>query len=305
MPPSPSRWCSPCTPPSPWGSGPASAAMPPLRPSPPKAPARFPWMLCRFFAVFVTVSLFAFATTLAAAWVRPGLAWGEMLLLYLPTAFFFASVAALVGGLSPQEHLPTLVCGLLWLVALLARSLLRLPWGGVCLPLPALCRGPARRLSVEQGGAGGDRAAAVGGPWAARGKTAQSGPSPHNPYTQTGESVVYYFYQQAAGWYQLNSWQLRTARDCNRVFFPLFAGGAAALLPANRPRAQPGVPQSFGPCPGRLPAAETRRGFAANHITQQREQKMPPPANRANGGVFHFLSSSCRGNSTHTVSVPP
>ncbi len=26
-------------------------------------------------------------------------------------------------------------------------------------------------------------------------------------------------YQQAAGWYQLNSWQLRAARDCNRVFF--------------------------------------------------------------------------------------
>ena len=51
----------------------------------------------------------------------------EMLLLYLPAAFFFASVAALVGGLSPQEHLPTLVCGLLWLVALLTRSLLRLP----------------------------------------------------------------------------------------------------------------------------------------------------------------------------------
>ena len=48
---------------------------------------------------------------------------------------------------------------------------------------------------------------------------AQSGPSLHNPLTQTGESVVYYFYQQAAGWYQLNSWQLRTARDCNRVFF--------------------------------------------------------------------------------------
>ncbi len=95
-----------------------------------QSPARFPWMLCRFFAVFVTVSLFAFAPMLAAAWVRPGLAWGEMLLLYLPTAFFFASVAALVGGLSSQEHLPTLVCGLLWLVALLTRSLLRLPGVG-------------------------------------------------------------------------------------------------------------------------------------------------------------------------------
>ena len=52
---------------------------------------------------------------------------GEMLLLCLPTAFFFASVAALVGSLSSQEHLATLVCCLLWLAALLTRSLLRLP----------------------------------------------------------------------------------------------------------------------------------------------------------------------------------
>ena len=44
-----------------------------------QSPARFPWMLCRFFAVFAAVSLFALATMLAAAWVRPGLAWGEML----------------------------------------------------------------------------------------------------------------------------------------------------------------------------------------------------------------------------------
>ena len=86
-----------------------------------QSPARFPWMLWRFFAVFATVSLFALATMLAAACIRPGLAWEEMLLLYLPTAFFLASVAALVGGLSSQEHLPTLVCGLL------TRSLLRLP----------------------------------------------------------------------------------------------------------------------------------------------------------------------------------
>ena len=86
------------------------------------------------------MALFALATMLAAAWVRPGLAWGEMFLLYLPTAFFFASVAALVGGLSPQEHLPTLVCGLLWLVALLTRSLLRLP--GVEYVYPFLRRLP-------------------------------------------------------------------------------------------------------------------------------------------------------------------
>ena len=60
----------------------------------------------------------------------PQVAWagvGEMVLLCLPTGFFFASVAALVGSLSSQEHLATLVCCLLWLAALLTRSLLRLP----------------------------------------------------------------------------------------------------------------------------------------------------------------------------------
>ena len=68
-----------------------------------QSPARFPWMLCRFFAVFAAVSLFALATMLAAACVRPGLALGEMVLLCLPTGFFFASVAALVGSLSPPK----------------------------------------------------------------------------------------------------------------------------------------------------------------------------------------------------------
>ena len=62
---------------------------------------------------------------------------GEMLLLCLPTGFFFASVAALEGSLSSQEHLATLVCCLLWLAALLTRSLLRLP--GVEYVYPFLC----------------------------------------------------------------------------------------------------------------------------------------------------------------------
>ena len=114
-----------------------------------QSPARFPWMLWRFFAVFAAVSLFALATMLAAACVRPGLALGEMVLLCLPTGFFFASVAALVGSLSPPRApghpgvLPVVAGGAAHpQPAAPAR-------GGVCLPLPALCRGPARRLAVE------------------------------------------------------------------------------------------------------------------------------------------------------------
>lgn len=152
-----------------------------------QSPARFSWVLCRFFAVFVTVSLFALATMLAAAWVRPGLAWGEMLLLYLPTAFFFASVAALVGGLSPQEHLPTLVCGLLWLVALLTRSLLRL--SGVEYVYPFL------RFAGDQHGVWLWSKAALAGIglllWAALGllaeKPPQAGPALTTPIHKPGK----------------------------------------------------------------------------------------------------------------------
>ena len=152
-----------------------------------QSPARFPWMLCRFFAVFATVSLFALATMLAAAWVRPGLALEEMLLLYLPTAFFFASVAALVGGLSSQEHLPTLVCGLLWLVALLTRSLLRLP--GVEYVYPFL------RFAGDQHGVWLWSKAALAGIglllWAALGllaeKPPQAGPAFTTPIHKPGK----------------------------------------------------------------------------------------------------------------------
>ncbi|MFR8125598.1 MAG: hypothetical protein ACLU8J_01410 [Acutalibacter sp.] len=155
-----------------------------------QSPARFPWMLWRFFPVFATVSLFALAAMLAAAWVRPGLAWGEMLSA-LPSHGVFLGVRGGAGGRPFPPRAPAHPGVRSAVAGGAAHPQPAAPArGGVCLPLPALCRGPARRLAVEQGGAGGDRAAAVGCPWAARGKTAPSGPSPHNPYTQTGESVV-------------------------------------------------------------------------------------------------------------------
>ena len=51
-----------------------------------QSPARFPWMLCRFFAVFATVILFALATMLAAAYVLSELKTGFSIgfLIYIP-----------------------------------------------------------------------------------------------------------------------------------------------------------------------------------------------------------------------------
>lgn len=98
--------------------------------------SRFFWTLCRSASVLTVVSLFA-VTTMALAVLIRQLPFPTLLALYFPTAFFFSSLAVLVGSVSPQEHTATLVCGLFWLIALLTRSLLRLP--GVEFVYPFLC----------------------------------------------------------------------------------------------------------------------------------------------------------------------
>ena len=98
--------------------------------------SRFFWTLCRSASVLTVVSLFA-VTTMALAVLIRQLPFPTLLALYFPTAFFFSSLAVLVGSVSPQEHTATLVCGPFWLIALLTRSLLRLP--GVEFVYPFLC----------------------------------------------------------------------------------------------------------------------------------------------------------------------
>lgn len=98
--------------------------------------SRFFWTLCRSASVLTVVSLLA-VTTMALAVLIRQLPFTTLLALYFPTAFFFSSLAVLVGSVSPQEHTATLVCGLFWLIALLTRSLLRVP--GVEFVYPFLC----------------------------------------------------------------------------------------------------------------------------------------------------------------------
>lgn len=99
--------------------------------------SRFFWTLCRSASVLTVVSLFVVTTMALAVLIRRELPFPTLLALYFPTAFFFSSLAVLVGSVSPQEHTATLVCGLFWLIALLTRSLLRLP--GVEFVYPFLC----------------------------------------------------------------------------------------------------------------------------------------------------------------------
>lgn len=92
-----------------------------------QSPHLFSWAVARCAAVFGAVSFFALLAMTALSFLRPGPPLWELVLLYLPTSFFLSSLGAALGLLSPREHTAALGCGILWLAALLARGLLRLP----------------------------------------------------------------------------------------------------------------------------------------------------------------------------------
>ena len=87
----------------------------------------FRWVLFRFMAVFLETAAFALAAMLLVSVLRQEMPVSEMLLLYISPALFLSTVSVLFGVCFSREHIATLFCGLVWLFALMARGLLRLP----------------------------------------------------------------------------------------------------------------------------------------------------------------------------------
>ena len=100
----------------------------------------FRWAAVRYLTFFGTVSLFAVLSMTAAALTCPEASaclgasacpgapvFSEMFLLYFPTAFFLSSLCALADICFRREHTSALICGVVWITALLTRSLLRIP----------------------------------------------------------------------------------------------------------------------------------------------------------------------------------
>ncbi len=87
----------------------------------------FTWVSARFAAVFSTISIFAFAGMAVVSFARNEMPLGEMFLIYLAPAFFLSTLCLLCGLCSSQEHIATLISGIIWLLAMLTRSLLRFP----------------------------------------------------------------------------------------------------------------------------------------------------------------------------------
>ena len=104
----------------------------------------FLWAVLRYVVVFGTVCFFALICMAGAGFLRNRMAadtvpvsFGEMFLMFFPTAFFLSSLCALVGMKCRQEHVASLTGGVVWLTALLTRGCLRFP--GVEYIYPFIC----------------------------------------------------------------------------------------------------------------------------------------------------------------------
>lgn len=86
----------------------------------------FRWVLLRYTITFGISGVFALFCMVFSSAFRYELPLWELLAIYFPPTFFLSSLCALLGIHFAGEHIATLVCGIVWLIVLLIRSLLRI-----------------------------------------------------------------------------------------------------------------------------------------------------------------------------------
>ena len=85
----------------------------------------FLWIVRRFLVLFVTVTVFAVIGMLGTVIITKTVSIGELLMTFLPTAFFLSSVCIFLSVLSSIPHIPTMAVGVIWLFSIMSMSLLR------------------------------------------------------------------------------------------------------------------------------------------------------------------------------------
>ena len=85
----------------------------------------FLWIVRRFLLLFVTVTVFAVVGIFGTLTITQTASAGELLLTFLPTAFFLSSVCIALSLLSSVPHIPTMAAGVIWLFSVMSMSLLR------------------------------------------------------------------------------------------------------------------------------------------------------------------------------------
>ena len=85
------------------------------------------WVLYRSVAIFATVTLFAILCMVVVFYVRPKMPFWEMVFIYISPALILSTLAVLCNLIFTYEHVSTLICGIIWLLAMLSKSMLRFP----------------------------------------------------------------------------------------------------------------------------------------------------------------------------------
>ena len=85
----------------------------------------FLWIVRRFLVLFVTVTVFAVIGMFGTVIITKTASIGELLMTFLPTAFFLSSVCIFLAVLSSIPHIPTMAVGVIWLFSIMSMSLLR------------------------------------------------------------------------------------------------------------------------------------------------------------------------------------
>ena len=90
---------------------------------------------------FCNIQFIAVFSMAGASVMRYEMPIWELIVLYFPPTFFLSSLCALLGIICRQDHIATLVCGVIWLIILLTRSLLRFPRVRICLLVYSVLQG--------------------------------------------------------------------------------------------------------------------------------------------------------------------
>lgn len=93
------------------------------------------WIFTRYFYSFVTTGAFVVPGILISYIVNRLFGLGELLFVYLSTAFFLSSFVILCSLFTKSSHAAVAACGVYWLFSLLARSLLRFSFVPYIYPL--------------------------------------------------------------------------------------------------------------------------------------------------------------------------
>lgn len=83
------------------------------------------WIIRRFVLLFMVISVFIFIGMLGISTIKQNISVLDLIVAFVPTAFFLSSVCLFISLLGNTPHVPAMAVGIIWLFSIMTMSLLR------------------------------------------------------------------------------------------------------------------------------------------------------------------------------------